>query len=351
MFVVVCAAVALVATVPATAANANASGGTNAIANGGGATPNVIGGGVTTWATYPYYADISGCGAEVIAPTWVLTAAHCVSGQTAANIHVSLSNGQHATGTYLVVHPLYNGDVTDGHDLAVIEVPRAATAGITPVQVGSPWNSGIYAPNTLATLVGRGETSAGTPPDGQLRAAGVYIRTDADMDDIYNPWYWFDDWIEDLMIGAGNQYSHACFGDSGGPLAVQLNGHPVLVGTVSFGNDDCATPNAFAELSGPQLAWVALWGLASVTSAWGACTQANGSPGVSTSSYGNQPGTSTGGYSGRDGSNYWSFACVAPVQTTPPGGPDPNPDPPSGCPFAAHALTPAQPQPQARNCP
>jgi hypothetical protein len=31
-----------------------------------------------------------------------------------------LSNGQHVTATYLVVHPLYNGDFTDGHDLAVV---------------------------------------------------------------------------------------------------------------------------------------------------------------------------------------------------------------------------------------
>jgi hypothetical protein len=106
------------------------------------------------------------------------------------------------------------------------------------------------------------------------------------MDDIYNPWYWFSDWDNELMIGAGTHGTTICDGDSGGPLVVPASdGHPIEVGVASFGKSSCNEANAFAELSGPQLAWIASV-VPEVATGWGTCTTVNGVPGRGVATYG-----------------------------------------------------------------
>jgi hypothetical protein len=277
------------------------------------ATPAVaiVGGTISNWSDYPYFAKLTvpggPCGGTVIAPTLVLTAAHCVSGLTPGQVTVGLHNtGAPWQPTGFVVHPLWNGDATDGHDLALVEVPAAATAGITPIQVGTPFDPGAYAGNTEATIVGRGRHIASSPPDLQLRAADTPIRSDDFMDDIYNPLFGFDHWIEALMIGAGSTGQTTCFGDSGGPLVVWRNGRPVQVGITSFARGTgCNVPAGFAELNNQQLAWVASH-VPSIVPTWSPCTPANTTnPGRPRSFYGMHSTGLT------DGPYRWSIWCEA----------------------------------------
>lgn len=51
---------------------------------------------------------------------------------------------------------------------------------------------------------------------------------------------------------------------------VSRNGIPVEVGVVSFGDQNCDMASGFAELSGPQLAWVASQ-VPTVAAEWGSC--------------------------------------------------------------------------------
>src|SRR6266508_2216812 len=129
------------------------------------------------------------------------------------------------------------------------------------------------------------------------------------MDDIFNPWYGFDNWHEQLMIGAGNTYQTVCSGDSGGPLVVSRDGRTVQVGVASFTQEDddaCAGAAGFAELAGPQLAWVASQ-VPSIMDRWGGCTTPTGAPGDPEVAYGSfVPGFQW------DGPIAWRLWCEGP---------------------------------------
>ena len=104
------------------------------------------------------------------------------------------------------------------------------------------------------------------------------LRSDGDMDDIYDPWWGFDHWSGALMIGARFTDHTVCFGDSGGPLTVIRNGTLVQVGVASFVDtwwDPCDEPGAYAELDGAQLAWVAMQ-VPGIESRWNNCYDAVG---------------------------------------------------------------------------
>jgi hypothetical protein len=154
-------------------------------------------------------------------------------------------------------------------------------------------------------MVGHGATSGGGSGTKELRDLHTPLHSDGYMDDIYNKWYWFDHWINSLMIGAGWSNHTACNGDSGGPLTVDRNGVRIQVGVASFATTGCDEPAGYAELSGPQLAWVAAT-VPAVATKWGSCAANNGTtPGRWQATY--VEGTSGGT---RDGRFEWKISCV-----------------------------------------
>jgi hypothetical protein len=280
----------------------------------------VVGGTLEDPADFPYfvsfpqpYGHSPSCGGSVIADSWILTAAHCVDGVSSVSVFVPAAK---LAGTGMVVlHPLWTpGDEgTDGHDVALVHLPAGTLASAVAIQVGAPWDPGAYAAGTEATVMGTGNTSASDAGHGAFLAADTPLRSDDYMDDIFNPLFGYDRWHEDLMIGAGATNQTVCHGDSGSPLIVHRNGTVVQVGVASFvlTDDPCHGAAGFAELSGPQLAWIATR-VPSVMDRWGPCVSASGAAGHPAAAYGTYPP----GYRW-DGPMPWNIWCEAPPAVVP----------------------------------
>jgi trypsin len=307
------------------------------LASSGAVAGAIIGGEKVEPSQYPYFVKVLAirsdgaeqCGGTVIADATILTAAHCVDhGAAPSGITVYVFDQQPETAIGLTVHPLWDGDPSDGHDLAIVRLEPFATTGVTPVQVGAPWDPIVYSTGMPATMVGHGSTT----PDGHstvdLRALNTSIRSDSDMDDVFNRWWTPDYWTSNLMIGAGNSDHTACTGDSGGPLVVFRSTKWVLVGVASFvwpWPTNCSEAAGFAEIAGPQLAWIASE-VPQIVPGWNGCISPTGYSGESISSY----RTYSSPYAQSDGPYYWAISCVS-YEPQPPTSTPPPPPPPPRC--------------------
>ncbi|GGW47904.1 trypsin-like serine protease [Streptomyces bobili] len=234
--------------------------------------PKIIGGATTTITTAPWmaqlwYGDDRGtattsddigffCGGAVIAPTKILTAAHCVKGYDwRAHGAIVTGTSQLATndehgGTVSGVwrqwnHPSYNPAAID-NDIAVLTLPVPVRA--TPIRMTTAADTASYRAGTNAKVYGWGRTTS-TSQDisTTLKTATLPIQSDTTCTNAYGA-----DFAKGHMVCAGTPASGsdegtttACNGDSGGPLVV--NGR--IAGVVSWGVKDCVANGAYSVFS------------------------------------------------------------------------------------------------------
>ncbi|MEW2401382.1 trypsin-like serine protease [Streptomyces sp. NPDC046862] len=229
--------------------------------------PKIIGGSETTITTAPwmaqlwYYDDSQDlgffCGGAVIAPTKILTAAHCVDGYDWKQYGAVITgtsqlpdDAGETNGTVSGVwrqwdHPSYNADTID-NDIAVLTLPNPIKA--TPIRMTTSGDTASYAEGTSAKVYGWGRTSSTSSDISQtLKTATLPIQTDATCASEYPDWF-----IKGHMVCAGEPASgsdegttSACNGDSGGPLVVNNR----IVGVVSWGVEDCVEKGAYSVFS------------------------------------------------------------------------------------------------------
>jgi len=220
--------------------------------------PMVVGGEDAERGEFPHmiqlqYYDSHMCGASIIKEDWVLTAAHCVDGESPSSL--KLVAGQHSligndnTEQYgeidqIIVHPKYGSSGYD-FDIAVLKLksPYKFNEHVGKIEL---FTESDVPKGGKAQTSGWGRLSAGGPIPDILQKLTVNIYEDSVCSGAYG------DIFTPNMVCAGNiEGGHCvCNGDSGSPLYIEDGGKKQQVGIVSWGNP-CANagyPAAYAEV-------------------------------------------------------------------------------------------------------
>jgi trypsin len=252
-----------------------------------GVNPEIVGGrpvpqGTDTFMAFVEFESPDGfrsCGGSVIAPLFVLTAAHCTEppdgpvlppeafsvGIGKVNLNKLVSDDFFGV-VAVTQHPRWNPD-TRQNDVAVLELDRAVpttVAAVLPI-VGAN-DTRFNGAGQPVVVAGWGTTSEGGPSSDILLQAGVNIVSDSSCAGAY------ENFDPATMICAAARGRDSCQGDSGGPLfAREITGHKVKkkkrkkkripifaeiqAGVVSFGAG-CArpeSPGVYTRVSAPGI--------------------------------------------------------------------------------------------------
>jgi len=214
---------------------------------------------------FPALVDMPGEGHGVlIAPRWVITAAHVVPGHS--ELSQVVINGLARDVERVVMHPGYktlpqaliDQAMTSGEAMLIV-VFLASTDDITLIELTQPVTDvvpvaiykGSDEPGQIVKIVGKGATGTGTaghdprgPNRTELRRAFNQITS------AYDRWicYVFDEPPAALPLEGilGN-------GDSGGPVLIEIEDHWLLAGLASWkvvqGNVMTARPGRYGQIT------------------------------------------------------------------------------------------------------
>ncbi|XP_055301508.1 chymotrypsin-1-like [Sitodiplosis mosellana] len=185
------------------------------------------------------------CGCAIISDKWVVTAAHCVVGETAENLEVYVGSNDWKIGgtSYRVAEIIVHEELSSffANDIAVIRVQGSITLNDKVQTI--EYSSEEVPDGAVLQLTGWGRLQAGgvTPQHLQI------IKLNAVQTEKCREIYSSSAPVHDSHICTLNKVGEgACNGDSGGPLVYNNK----LVGIVSWGAP-CAIgkPDVFAKVA------------------------------------------------------------------------------------------------------
>ncbi|MCT9112802.1 S1 family peptidase [Streptomyces mirabilis] len=214
----------------------------------------IVGGTTTTTTAYPFMMQITDasqnqfCGGTLVAANKVVTAAHCMVGETTSSVRViggrtylNGTNGTVSKVSKIWINPDYT-DATNGDDVAVLTL--STSMSYTPASYVASTDTSVYATGATARIIGWGTTSESGSSSNQLRTATVPIVSNTSCAGSYG-----SEFVASDMVCAGytNGGTDTCQGDSGGPLLIG----GVLAGITSWGNGcaEAGYPGVYTRLT------------------------------------------------------------------------------------------------------
>lgn len=203
------------------------------------------------------------CGGTLIDRDSVLTAAHCVYGEPASPLRVTVgrtvldsNQGQTRSVSRIFIHRLYDPSSSNAYDAAVLKL-SSPVSGIAPIKLATASQDFLEKPGRDATVAGWGNTNQQSPdynePDfyaNRMREAQVPIVSDPTARSAYGSSY-----FSGLMVAAGKTGKDTCQGDSGGPMFARADGKFTQIGITSFGVGCGASgyPGVYAEVNNSSI--------------------------------------------------------------------------------------------------
>jgi secreted trypsin-like serine protease len=239
----------------------------------GGAQTKIVGGTKATGGDYPWMAAIANttggslfdrqfCGGSLIAPDWILTAAHCMEGEVAEGVQILVnftdlddSAGAEIRGVKgIYIHPSFTdikGDLYNDVALILLDAPINT---VTPIEVAtSPVAVTVGA---AVRAIGWGDTKGSPRYPNELQEVDLAIESIITARRVYGVSN-----LDNRHLAAAANGKDTCAGDSGGPL-FDIDGggggiNPLLVGLTSYGLG-CAVrnvPGIYTNV-GNYIAWI-----------------------------------------------------------------------------------------------
>eukprot|EP00594_Rhizosolenia_setigera_P007730 CAMPEP_0178965638 /NCGR_PEP_ID=MMETSP0789-20121207/16429_1 /TAXON_ID=3005 /ORGANISM="Rhizosolenia setigera, Strain CCMP 1694" /LENGTH=296 /DNA_ID=CAMNT_0020650717 /DNA_START=50 /DNA_END=940 /DNA_ORIENTATION=+ len=224
---------------------------------------NIVGGTEVTRGRYPYQVALAqslfgfsfwgGCGGSLIAPGYVLSAAHCGFDTDfdlvwigRHNVEDSSEEGYESINVVeKFLHPSYD-ETTLENDVMILKLESDSTAQVVAYDTGDADTS----EGNPVTVMGWGST---TEPDGET--SDVLLEVELDIVSNCDCCKRWGGGITDGMMCAEDAEKASCTGDSGGPLIIKGSDaeSDMQVGIVSFvssnGCPDPDLPSGFVRIS------------------------------------------------------------------------------------------------------